>query len=74
MKKGQNNGYNFQHAENGGEICIDGYFPDGVDQDKMVIIEIDEKHHFNVDDRQKYLENLGYDFIRIRESGEIYYG
>lgn len=66
--------FNFQHAENGGEVCIDGYFPDGVDQQKMTIIEIDEKHHFNSDGklrqkdikRQKYLEGLGYKFIRIK--------
>lgn len=66
--------YNFQHAENGGELCISGYFPDGVDQEKMTIIEIDEKHHFNIDgtykekdiSRQKYLESFGYNFIRIR--------
>lgn len=67
--------FDFQHAENGGEICIDGYFPDGVDQNQMIIIEIDEKHHFNNGnlnqkdiDRQKYLENLGYDFMRIKET------
>lgn len=66
--------FNFQHAENGGEICIDGYFPDGVDQKQMVIIEIDEKHHFNNGNlkqkdiiRQQYLENLGYNFMRIKQ-------
>lgn len=66
--------FNFQHAENGGEICIDGFYPDGIDQDKMAIIEIDEKPHFNVNGtlkqkdirRQKYLENKGYEFLRIR--------
>lgn len=70
---GFDHGYNFRHAENGGEVCIGGYFPDGVDFGEMVIIEIDEKRHFNSDgkyrqrdiDRQKYLENLGYRFIRI---------
>jgi len=71
---GQKNGYNFQHAENGGEVCIDGYYPDGVDKEKETIIEVDEKHHFNADGilkqrdikRQNYLENLGYDVIRVR--------
>lgn len=64
--------FNFQHAENGGEICIDGYFPDGLD--KTVIIEIDEKHHFDGDgnlkqkdiERQQYLESKGYELMRIR--------
>ncbi len=71
---GKEYGYNFQHAENGGEVCIDGYFPDGVDLDRKVIIEIDEKRHFNTDgtykqkdiDRQKYLEKIGYKVIRIK--------
>jgi hypothetical protein len=66
--------FNFQHAENGGEVCIDGYWPDGLDEGRKTIIEIDEKHHFNPDGtykqkdirRQKYLENLGYTFIRIK--------
>lgn len=65
---------NFRHAENGGEVCIGGYFPDGVDQKKMTIIEIDEPRHFNSDgtlkqkdiQRQNYLEDLGYTFIRIK--------
>ena len=70
---GEKHGYNFQHAENGGEVCIGGYFPDGLDAERETIIEIDEKQHFNVDGtyikkdikRQKYLENLGYKMIRL---------
>lgn len=72
------NGYNFQHALNGGEVCIGGYFPDGIDEKKKTIIEIDEKHHFNSDgtytkkdiQRQTYLESLGYNVIRLK-IGEI---
>lgn len=71
---GKKHCYNFQHAENGGEKCIGGYFPDGVDEEKKTIIEIDEKHHFDEDgklklkdiDRQIYLEKLGYNIIRIK--------
>ena len=67
-------GFNFQHAENGGEVCIDGYFPDGVDEKRKTIIEIDESHHFDKNgnlkqkdiQRQKYLEGLGYKFIRVK--------
>ena len=66
--------FNFQHAENGGEVCIDGYFPDGVDEKRKIIIEIDEKHHFTSNGklkekdikRQRYLEELGYRFIRVK--------
>ncbi len=71
---GKKYGFNFQHAENGGEVCIDGYWPDGVDEKMKTIIEIDEKQHFNSDGtyrekdirRQKYFENLGYKVIRVR--------
>lgn len=67
-------GYNFQHAENGGEICVAGYFPDGLDEKRKLIVEIDESYHFDVGgnlrqkdvDRQKYLENKGYKIIRIK--------
>ena len=71
---GKKHGYNFQHAENGGEVCIDGYFPDGFDKKKKTIIEIDESKHYDKNGilkpkdkkRQIYLESLGYEVIRIR--------
>jgi very-short-patch-repair endonuclease len=58
--------FNFQHAENGGEVCIGGYFPDGIDEKRKTIIEIDEPRHYDVNgklklkdiQRQKYLEGL----------------
>lgn len=67
-------GYNFRHAENGGEVCVAGYFPDGLDEERNLIVEMDESHHFDVDgnlrqkdvERQKYLEKLGYTIIRIK--------
>jgi hypothetical protein len=67
-------GFNFQHAENGGEVCIGGYYPDGLDEKRKTIIEIDEKHHFDNSGklsqkdirRQRYLEGLGYEFIRVK--------
>lgn len=45
---GKKNGYNFQHAMNGGEYHIKelGYWVDGYDRDKNVVLEIDEKRHF----------------------------
>jgi hypothetical protein len=44
---GKENGYNFQHALNGGEFHIRqlGYWVDGYDIDKNVVIEYYEKHH-----------------------------
>lgn len=45
---GISNGYNFQHALNGGEFHIKelGYWVDGYDKKQNVVIEYYEKHHF----------------------------
>lgn len=74
---GRDNGYNFQHAENGGEYYISelGYWVDGYDKENNVVIEIDEPHHFDRDGnltprdirRQVEIENLlNCKFIRIK--------
>lgn len=42
---GEDNGYNFQHAENGGEVEICGYLVDGYDEKHNVVVEYYEKHH-----------------------------
>lgn len=71
---GKEHGYNFQHAKNRGEVQILGYFVDGYDKEKNVVIEIDEKHHFKAGKlrkrdivRQREIENyLECDFIRIK--------
>lgn len=38
--------WNLQHAENGGEYCINGYFLDGYDKDRNIAFEYDEKRHY----------------------------
>lgn len=47
----KNNNLEFKHAENGGEFHIKdlGYFLDAYDEKNNVVLEIDEKHHFNID-------------------------
>jgi len=47
----KNNNLKFKHAENGGEFHIKdlGYFLDAYDEKNNVVLEIDEKHHFNID-------------------------
>jgi hypothetical protein len=44
---GKEHGYNFQHAEKGGEFYIKGlgYFVDGYDKEKNTVIEYYEKWH-----------------------------
>ena len=74
---GRKHGYNFQHAENGSEFHIKelGYWVDGYDKEKNVVIEYDEsKHYINGElrekdvIRQKEIEKyLGCQFIRIKE-------
>ena len=74
---GNNNGYKFQHAENGGEYYIEelGYWVDGYDASKNVVIEFDETHHNKQKekDNNRQLEiitHLKCGFIRLNEKGE----
>jgi len=74
---GKNHGYNFRHALNGGEFYIEylGYYVDGYDKEKNVVIEYDEAYHFRKGKlrdrdikRQEEITNyLKCTFIRITE-------
>lgn len=44
-KLNEERGWNLQHAKNGGEIELYGYFADGYDKDKNIIFEYDEPEH-----------------------------
>ncbi len=58
-KFGNDNGYNFHHAENGGEVKLDiGYWPDGYDIENNIIVEYFEYWH------NKQLKK---DFKRLKE-------
>jgi hypothetical protein len=50
---GKKNGYNFQHALNGGEVCLSGFPVDGYDKEKNVVFEYDEPHHYNTKRKEK---------------------
>lgn len=52
---GRQNGYNFQHALNGGEVYFKniGVWVDGYDREKNVIFEFDEKHHYDINNKLK---------------------
>ena len=71
---GKENGYNFQHAENGGEFHIKelGYWVDGYDEGKNVVIEYYEKWHKDQTEKdkrrkQEIIDLLGCEFIEIKE-------
>jgi len=73
--------YNFQHALNGGEYHIKklGYFVDGYDKEKNVVIEYDEFHHNTPRRKEKDVIRmneiksfLGCRFLRYNEkTGEL---
>lgn len=71
---GKRNGFHFQHAENGGEFHIKelGYFVDGFDAEKNVVIEYYELAHLRFIERdeqrkQEIIEHLGCEFIELKE-------
>jgi ribosomal protein S14 len=44
-KLNKEKGWNLQHALNGGEVELYGYFVDGYDKEKNIVFEYDEKKH-----------------------------
>jgi hypothetical protein len=68
-------GWVIQHAKNGGEIKIDGYFVDGYDKDRNIVIEYDERHHYiggklkqkDVDRMHNIIQHTGCRFYRYDE-------
>jgi len=73
-KYGKANGYNFQHAMNGGEHYIPelGYWTDGYDSNRNTIIEYYEKWHKyqvqkDLDRETEICNHLGCDFIILWE-------
>jgi hypothetical protein len=74
---GKENGYNFIHAENGGEYQIPNttFFVDGYDKENNVVIEFDEKYHYRESQKNKDRQRqdmigqlLKCKFIRIDEN------
>ena len=66
-------GYNFQHALNGGEYFIEniGYWVDGYDKEKNVVIEYYEPHHkYQIDKdetrKKQIIKQLKCKFIEIK--------
>lgn len=52
-KLNQECGNNFCHAKNGKEKWIAGYAVDGYDSNKNIVLEYDEKHHYDLDNNLK---------------------
>jgi hypothetical protein len=49
------NGWNLQHAENGGEFYIEelGYWADAYDKEKNIVVEYDEPKHYKINGELK---------------------
>lgn len=67
--------WNLQHAENGGEIQVEGYFLDAYDKKQNVVVEYDEPSHNKPSKKQKddirqkeIVDALHCDFYRYNES------
>lgn len=52
----KNHGFQFIHAENGGEVMIGGYMVDGYDREKNIVFEYDEPKHENFNRKAKDLQ------------------
>lgn len=77
-------GWNLQHAENGGEVEVCGYFLDGYDKELNIAFEYDEPRHYKdvyenvlIDrdmKRQNFIiENLKCRFFRYNEKMDLLY-
>ena len=67
--------WNLQHAENGGEVVVNGYFLDAYDKKRNIVVEYDEPSHFlggklkqkDVDRMNEIKQTMGCRFYRYDE-------
>ena len=80
----EDNHWNLQHAENGGEYEIDGYFLDGYDKELNIAFEYDEKRHYSdpvnnilserdIERQTSIINKLGCKFYRYNEYLDYFY-
>ena len=78
------NGWNLQHALNGGEIICLGYWLDGYDKDLNIVFEYDEPKHYkdkennilkdkDIERQNEIIENLHCKFYRYNEYLDLLY-
>lgn len=83
-KLNKQNNWNLQHAENGGEYSICGYFVDGYDKDLNIVFEYDEAvHYFNKENnilknkdiqrQNNIIKELNCEFWRYNEYLDLLY-
>lgn len=78
-KINEKHGWSLQHALNGGEITVCGYYLDGYDKQRNIVMEYDEEYHKNQKEkdlkRQKIIieELKPNSFFRYDEKQKILY-
>lgn len=83
-KLNEENGWNLQHALNGGEVEVCGYFLDGYDENLNIVFEYDEpKHYENVNENKLkkrdikrqdiIIKKLNCQFYRYNEKKRLLY-
>ena len=55
-KLNKERGWNLQHALNGGEVWLSGFYPDGYDKIRNIVFEYDESWHNNSSYKSKDLQ------------------
>jgi hypothetical protein len=66
-------GFNLKHALNGGEVWLNGFYPDGYDKEKNIIFEYDESHHSNPKLKEKDVDRQEKLINEVRPSKFIRY-
>jgi hypothetical protein len=76
------NGWSLRHALNGGEVRVIGYSLDGYDQSRNIVVEYDERHHYDSygnlkqDDarrQERIINHLNCKFFRYNERRDELY-
>lgn len=74
-------GWHLQHAENGGEVFVDGYFLDAYDKENNIVVEYDEAKHYengklrdkDIERQNNIIDKLHCQFYRYNEETKILY-
>lgn len=83
-KLNKKNHWNLQHAENGGEFQINGYFVDGYDKDLNIVFEYDEPKHYkdiqnnilknkDIKRQNNIIASINCKFYRYNEAINLFY-
>jgi hypothetical protein len=81
-KLNEEKGWNLQHALNGGEYVINGFWIDGYDKERNIIVEYDERKHYrangnlrqkDIKRQEEIIKTLHCKFYRYNEALDKFY-